>query len=169
MEFLLVAFAGGLLGSWWMDLVDDWNKRTTGIHSGVTAALIGRWVLGWGRLRFAHSEITESPAREGEARAGMVFHYLVGGGCVALVYPLFFLATGIPTPSSHIVPAIVYGFITSLLPWFILFPAFGWGVFARRPLPGTRPVLASTITHLPYGLGIGVTLDGYAWLTGAGF
>lgn len=162
MEFLLVSFVGGLVGSWWMDLVDDWNKRLTGIHSGVTAPLIGRWVLGWRRLRFAYPDITQADPLEGEARAGVVFHYLVGGGTVALAYPAFFMITGITPPSSHILPAVFYGFVTSLLPWFILFPAFGWGVLARRPMEGTRPVVASIITHIPYGLGIGVTLDVFA-------
>ncbi len=50
---------------------------------------------------------------------------------------------------------VAYGAVTSLLPWLLLLPAFGWGWFGRRGPVGSNALLASTVSHLPYGLGVG--------------
>jgi len=47
---------------------------------------------------------------------------------------------------------------TSALPWFILLPSFGWGMFGRRGPHGSNALLASTLSHLPYGLGVGAVI-----------
>jgi len=44
------------------------------------------------------------------------------------------------------------------LPWFVLLPAFGWGWFGRRGPLGANALLASPLSHIPYGLGIGAVM-----------
>ena len=89
---------------------------------------------------------------------GWAFHLLVGGGGVALLYPVFFQCSGIAPPTSHLLGGVLFGLATSLLPWFILLPSFGWGMFGRRGPRGSNALLASMVSHVPYGLGVGAVI-----------
>ncbi len=75
-----------------------------------------------------------------------------------MICPLFFLATGLPFPGNHLLGGLIFGLATSVLPWFILLPSFGWGLFGWRGSQGSKALLASTLSHLPYGLGVGAML-----------
>lgn len=55
---------------------------------------------------------------------GRVFHYVLGAG-VALTYPLFYLVLDVPMPANHLVPGLLWGLATTVLPWFTNFPGFG--------------------------------------------
>ena len=130
-EFVL-AFAGGIVGAALMDITEMAMSRI-GIRSGVDVALVGRWFLGVTRGQLAHSDIGMSPSVPGEARAGWAFHFLVGGGGVALIFPAVLLALGAPDhPAQRILAGLRFGLVTSLLPWLVLLPSFGWGWFGRR-------------------------------------
>ncbi len=151
------AFAGGVLGAVLMDLAEMQAARA-GIRSGVDAALLGRWCAGLARGRWRHADIARSRPVRHEAALGWAFHLLVGGGVVALPYALLSQLPGAVTPAQHVLGGLLYGLATSLLPWCLLLPSFGWGWFGRRGPPGTRPLLASPLSHLPYGLGVGLAM-----------
>lgn len=159
MELFASAFVGGIFGAVLMDLSETAAARV-GIHSGVSIGLVGRWVLSMLQGQFAHEEIRHSTAHASEVKAGWAFHFLVGGGIVALAYPLTLLATATQaaSPAWLVSHAVLFGLGTSVLPWFILLPAFGWGVFGWRGPLGSNAVLASTISHVAYGLGIGMVM-----------
>jgi len=157
MEILFWAFLGGLLGAVLMDATETCAAKI-GITSGVNIALVGRWFIGLLRGQFAHANILDSQPRAGEVKAGWAFHFLVGGGGVALLYPLFFLATGLARPSNPLLGGLLFGLATSLLPWLILLPSFGWGLFGRRGPEGSNALLSSTLSHIPYGLGVGAVI-----------
>ncbi len=157
MEILAWAFIGGIAGAVLMDITETYAARI-GITSGVNIALVGRWFLSLLRGQFIHSNILDSTPHPYEVKAGWAFHFLVGGGGGAVIYPLFFLATGLPFPGSHLLGGLIFGLTTSVLPWFILLPSFGWGLFGWRGSQGSNALLASTLSHLPYGLGVGAML-----------
>lgn len=157
MEIFAWAFIGGIVGAVLMDITETYAAKI-GIRSGVNIALIGRWTLGVLRGQFAHTNILDSKPLPGEINVGWGFHFLIGGGGVALAYPLFLLVAGLPIPNNHLIGGVLFGFVTSLLPWFILMPSFGWGIFGRRGPPGSNALLASTISHIPYGLGVGAVI-----------
>lgn len=157
MEILVWAFIGGIVGAVLMDVTETFAAKV-GITSGVNIALVGRWFLGLLRGRFTYSNILDSAPLPNEVKAGWAFHFLVGGGGVALLYPLFFQITGLPFPGNHLLGGALFGLATSALPWFILLPSFGWGIFGRRGPRGSNALLASTLSHLPYGLGVGVVI-----------
>lgn len=165
MEIFIYAFFGGIVGAMLMDITETYASKV-GVSSGVTVALVGRWFLGLLRGRLRHDNILDVNPQRHEVLAGWLFHFLVGGGVVALFYPLFFLLTGLSPPSNHLVGGLVFGLATSLLPWFILLPSFGWGVAGRRGPQGTNALLASTVSHIPYGLGVGAVM-GIAMGSGA--
>ena len=157
MEIFAWAFLGGIVGAVLMDITETYASKV-GISSGVTVALVGRWFLGLVHGQFTHSNILHSRPFQREVCAGWAFHFLVGGGAVALCYPLFFLSAGLPFPGNNLLGGLIFGLATSLLPWFILLPAFGWGFFGRYGPPGSNALLASTLSHIPYGLGVGTMI-----------
>lgn len=157
MEIFVLAFLGGIVGAVLMDVTETYAAKA-GITSGVNIALVGRWFLSLLRGQIAHADILDTTPLPGEVRVGWVFHLLVGGGGVALIYPLFFQLSAISIPANHLLAGALFGLATSLLPWFILLPSFGWGVFGRRGPQGSNALLASALSHVPYGLGIGAVI-----------
>ena len=162
MNAFVLAFLGGILGAVLMDITETAMARV-GIRSGVNVALVGRWFLGLTRGRVAHTDIRLSPALPREAVLGWAFHFLVGGGGVALIYPAVLLFLGIPSPSYPVLGGLLFGLVTSLLPWCVLLPAFGWGWLGRRGPRGANALLASPLSHIPYGLGVGTVMALGAW------
>ena len=162
MNTFVLAFLGGILGAVLMDITESAMARV-GIRSGVNAALVGRWFLGLTRGRLAHADIHASPSLPREAGLGWAFHFLIGGGGVALIYPAALLAAGVPSPDHPILAGLMFGLVTSLLPWFVLLPAFGWGWFGRRGPPGGNALLASPLSHIAYGLGVGAVMALGTW------
>lgn len=107
---------------------------------------------------FVHENIIDSRPAENEAAAGWAFHYLTGAG-LALTYPLFFLALASPLPQNHLFPGVVWGLVTTLLPWLILYPGYGWGLFGLRAPGDASPLIATPVAHVLYGLGLGMVLN----------
>ncbi|MEJ8827053.1 DUF2938 family protein [Variovorax humicola] len=157
MSSFVLAYVGGIVGAVLMDITETLAGRV-GLTSGVNVALLGRWALGLLRGQWAHVDIACSPARPGEVRMGWAFHFLIGGGGVALLYAAFVHAAGFDVPIDHLWGGVIFGAATSLLPWLLLLPAFGWGWFGQHGPRGTNALLASTVAHIPYGLGIGVVM-----------
>lgn len=163
MTAFALAFLGGIVGAVLMDITEAAMARA-GLRSGVDVALVGRWCLGLARGRLAHADIRSTPSLPGEAGVGWAFHFLIGGGVVALMLPALLLVLGLP-PSAHPVwSGLLFGLATSVLPWFVLLPSFGWGWFGRRGPPGAKAWLASPLSHLPYGLGVGAVMALGSWL-----
>lgn len=158
MMILLYAFLGGVVGAVLMDITDIYAHKL-GISSGVTVAQIGRWVLCMGDGVLVHEDIRYTLPRKNEVRTGWIFHFVVGGGLVGLCYPLIFMMMPIPLPQHHMLPGLLFGLATSLLPWMILLPSFGWGCFGRRAPKGAIPLVASTISHISYGIGLGLVMN----------
>ncbi len=159
----VLAYAGGIVGAVLMDITETFASRA-GLTSGVSVALVGRWALGLLRGQWAHVDIAASPALPGEVRMGWAFHFLIGGGGVALLYAALLEAAHGTLPVHLLWGGVAFGASTSLLPWLLLLPAFGWGWFGRRGPKGSNALLASTLSHLPYGLGVGAVMA-----LGAGF
>lgn len=157
MNNLVLAYVGGIVGAVLMDITEMLAARV-GLTSGVSVALVGRWALGLLRGQWAHADIARSPARPGEVRTGWAFHLLVGGGGVALLYAAFVDAVDFNGPNHHLWGGVIFGAATSLLPWLLLLPAFGWGWFGRHGPHGSNALLASAVSHIPYGLGVGVVM-----------
>jgi hypothetical protein len=156
-ELIVWSLVGGIVGTAFMDIADqvmDRMKFTKGYACGGARAL-GRWALGMFSGHFVHENILESSPLENEVSAGWIFHYFVGA-VAGLTYPLFYLVFNVSMPANHLVPGLLWGLVTVLLPWLTNFPAFGWGFFGVRSPKGSRPILAPAIAHTCYGLGMGL-------------
>lgn len=157
MNTFVLAYLGGIVGAVLMDITEALAARV-GLTSGVNVALVGRWVVGLLRGQWAHADIARSPARSGEVPMGWAFHLFVGGGGVALLYAAVVYPAAIVVPAHHVWGGVMFGAATSLLPWLLLLPAFGWGWFGRHGPTGSNALLASIVSHIPYGLGVGAVM-----------
>ncbi len=150
---ITTVFFGGVLGALLMDIAEALLARR-GITSGVNVALVGRWARSLLQGRILHSDIRHSASYRHEVIAGWLFHFIIGGGTVALLFPLAWVVMADTSLPSSPLPYLLFGLTTSALPWFILLPSFGWGWGGYHGPEGSKALLASPLSHLPYGLGI---------------
>ncbi|HEY0634458.1 MAG TPA: DUF2938 family protein [Gammaproteobacteria bacterium] len=153
LEQLITLYLGGIVGAVLMDSAETIAARY-GINSGVNVALVGRWALAFSRGRWHHRDIRTATPSPHEVTAGWLFHLFIGGGGVALLLPLAWQMGATSLPLTSPLPYLFFGLATSALPWFILLPSFGWGLWGRRGPAGSNALLASPLSHIPYGLGI---------------
>jgi hypothetical protein len=101
--------------------------------------------------RFVHANIDTAPQQPGEKRAALVGHYLIGI-TLAVLYVVGAKWVGL-SPASFLV-AVGYGLATCAFPWFLVFPALGFGMCGRKGPPELRLFTSSLTNHLFYGLGL---------------
>jgi hypothetical protein len=56
--------------------------------------------------------------------------------------------------SKAILVALSYGFATSVFPWFLVFPALGFGLLGLTGPPELKLFRSSLLNHLSYGFGL---------------
>jgi hypothetical protein len=151
---LVLASLGGVVGTVAMDGIKYVGHKAH-LIGGVRMEMLGRWSLGMLKGQFVHADIGKSPALPSETTAGWIFHYLTGI-VVAWFYPFFVLAFGLSMSPPQIGSAVIFGLCTSVLPWFMVYPAFGKGWFGSKAPKEARPILTSIVSHTFYGAGIGV-------------
>jgi len=67
-------------------------------------------------------------------------------------------------PSPEVPPfegvgvALAFGLSTSLLPWLVMFPSMGYGLFGTHGPEGTRLFTSSLMTHAFFGLGLWIAV-----------
>ncbi|MFC1529492.1 DUF2938 family protein [Gemmatimonadota bacterium] len=149
-ESILAGIIVGFAGTVTMDVLAS-ASRKLGLSAGAKGEWVGRWYLGLARGQFIHSDIITSPEQSGEVRVALVGHYFIGI-TLAVLYVLGSGAVGL-SPGS-IFTAVGYGLATCVFPWFLMFPAIGFGLFGRKGSPELRLFTTSLMNHLFYGLGL---------------
>jgi hypothetical protein len=117
--------------------------------------LIGRWFLYLLRGKASHNSILDSPPLRRELPVGVLVHYLIGAFLAVIYFTLLQLLNTVPT----LLNALVFGIGTTVLPWFYLYPAWGYGRLGAKA-KGTPLTYLSLYNHTLYGLGLalGATL-----------
>lgn len=115
---------------------------------------VGRWIGNFPKGKFLHNKIQDTPPIPSELIIGWAVHYLIGitfAFILIVVYGINWLDE--PT----FLPAIIIGLMTAVGPFFIMQPAFGFGI-ASSKLPNPNLLrLKSLGTHLMYGIGLYVS------------
>jgi len=133
-----------------MDLLSSISRKI-GIVAGARGQWIGRWYLGIARGQFAHSNIAAAPELPGEKRAALVGHYAIG----IVLGILYVVGAGwLGVSPGLLIFALGYGAATCVFPWFLMFPAFGFGFLGLKGPPELRLWTTSLINHLFYGFGL---------------
>ncbi len=91
--------------------------------------LVGRWLLYMPEGIFKHSNIISSPPKSAECTVGWIAHYMFG-----IMFAIAFVALVGHNWLLHptLIPAILFGVVTVLAPFFVMQPLFGLGFAASR-------------------------------------
>jgi len=144
-------------------LTDLWNlflKRAFNVAS-LNYCLLGRWIRHMPRGTFRHVSINAAPQKRFECTTGWIAHYSIG-----LVLTLVFVVAAsrdwLVRPT--LLPALVYGVVTIVFPFFIMQPSLGLGVAASKTPKPSRARLKSLATHTVFGLGLYLSAAAVSYL-----
>ena len=123
--------------------------------------LVGRWVGQMAQGRFAHASIAKAAPVRGERPLGWLTHYGVGIAYAAVL--VAFVGTdwaGQPT----ILPALVFGLVSAVVPLFVMQPAMGSGIAGSNTTAPVRSCVRTLANHAVFGAGLYVAAVGIAYL-----
>lgn len=114
-------------------------------------AMVGRWVGHIARGRLMHAAIAKAAPVRCELGLGWLTHYLIGiayaGLLVALCGPAWLV-------HPAWLPALIFGLATVAAPWFVMQPAMGAGVLARKTPAPLGNALRNLANHAVFGTGL---------------
>lgn len=159
LEFLGYSVVIGAGATLVMDLWALLLKRCLGVPS-LDFSMVGHLPRG----RWMHAGIAQSSPVPGEGLLGWVTHYLIGVFFAALLL----LMVGLEwARQPTLLPALAFGVLSVVAPFFVLQPAMGAGIAASRtPRPNTAR-LRSTLAHGVFGVGLYLAAWALVLLTGS--
>lgn len=155
-EAAVYALHAAMIGAGATALMDVWGVLRRKLF-GVPVAnygLVGRWLAYLPRGRFFHDPIAATSPVRGEEAMGWIAHYLIGMAFAVLLLTMVGLDW---VRQPRLVPALLIGVGTVVAPYFILQPAMGLGIAARRAPNPAMARLHSLVTHAVFGLGLYLT------------
>jgi hypothetical protein len=113
--------------------------------------LVGRWLRYMPEGTFKHSNIVSAPRKSAECIVGWIAHYMIG-----ITFAIIFVALVGNNWLQHprLIPAIVFGGVTVLAPFFIMHPSFGLGFAASKMSNPTSARVRSLMNHTAFGIGL---------------
>jgi hypothetical protein len=113
--------------------------------------LAGRWLRHMPDGIFRHLNIASAPQKSAECAVGWIAHYMIG-----ITFAIAFVALAGNNWLQHptLIPAIVFGVGTVLMPFFIMQPAFGLGFVASKTPNPLQARLRSLMNHFVFGIGL---------------
>ena len=140
----------GILATFTMDVLTVLTIKV-GFIAPLPPRLIGRWFASVARGEVLHRDIAQVPAINHEFAIALPVHYAIGM-TLTLIYLIASPVLGL-NPRSPVF-ALGFALLTCVLPWFIMFPAIGYGWFGTHGPPETRLFLSSVVTHCFFGVGL---------------
>jgi hypothetical protein len=154
--YFLGAVVVGLGATLFMDLWALFLNRAFSIPSA-NYCLVGRWLRHMPEGTFMHASIAAAPQKRSECAVGWIAHYVIGT-VYALVLVAFVSGSWLARPT--LLPAMVFGIGSVLVPYLIMQPSFGLGIAASRTPNPTQARLRSLMAHTAFGLGLYVCAVG---------
>jgi hypothetical protein len=154
-ELGLLSIALGTFSTLSMDLCNALGK-TLKVHRGGSYALIGRWISGFRKGHFKYENILNESVLPNEVSVGLISHYGIGI-ILAFIYLISGQIFGLQV--NNYSWAVIFGSLTNILPWLVMFPAFGFGIFALKGPPNNQLLRTSFLNHLGYGFGLGLGVN----------
>lgn len=124
--------------------------RQFGIH-GLDYKFLGRWIGHMLNGKFVHNKIFNSLAIKNEHIIGQFAHYFIGI-VFAFLLVIIFGKKWLESPSLF--PALAIGLLTMAAPFFLMQPAFGFGIAGSNLPNPNKARLMSLIIHCVYGIGL---------------
>ena len=113
--------------------------------------LVGRWLRYMPEGIFRHINIKSSKPKSAECIVGWIAHYIFG-----IIFAIAFVALVGNNWLQHptLIPALIYGIVTVLAPFFIMQPSFGFGFAASKTPNPTQARIRSLMNHTAFGAGL---------------
>jgi DUF2938 family protein len=133
-----------------IDLWAVFLRRAFSVRS-LDYCLLGRWVLHMPEGKIVHASIAASMAKPHECKVGWTAHYTIGIG-FAVVFVLLASDGWLERPT--LLPALVFGVTTVIVPFLTVQPSFGFGIAASKTPSPNSARLKSVMTHSVFGVGL---------------
>jgi len=148
--YFLGAVAIGIGATLFMDLWALFLKRAFNVPPG-NYCLVGRWLCYMPEGRFVHASIANAPQRRFECAVGWIAHYVIG---VAYALALITIVSASWLERPTVLPALLFGVGSVLVPFLVMHPSFGLGIAASKALHPTQARLRSLMAHASFGVGL---------------
>jgi len=119
--------------------------------------LVGRWFRHMPEGTFMHTSIVNASRKRFECTVGWIAHYVIGA---LYALALVALVSGGWLARPTLLPAVLFGVGTVLVPFFVMQPSFGFGIAASRAPNPTQARLRSLVAHTAFGVGLYVCAAG---------
>jgi hypothetical protein len=158
--YFLAAVVVGLGATLFMDALALFLKRVFSIPSA-NYCLVGRWLRHIPDGTFIHANIAAAPQRRSECTVGWIAHYVIGA-----VYALVLVAvvSGSWLARPTLLPAMLFGIGSVLVPYLIMQPSFGLGIAASRTPNPAQARLRSLVAHIAFGVGLYLSAFGVSFV-----
>ena len=158
--YFLGAIAVGLGATLFMDVVALLLKRAFSIPLA-NYCLVGRWLRYMPEGTFVHASIAAASQKRSECAVGWIAHYVIG-----TVYALVLVAlvSGSWLARPTLLPAMLFGIGSVLVPYLIMQPSFGLGIAASRTSQPTQARLRRLMAHTAFGVGLYVCAVGVSYV-----
>jgi hypothetical protein len=143
----------GLGATLFMDLWALLMRRTFGVPLA-KYCLVGRWFCHMPEGTFVHASIANASQKRFECAIGWTAHYVVGAA-YAIAFVLLVSDAWLVQPG--LLPALMFGIATVLVPFLVMQPAFGLGIAASRAPNPMHARLRSLMAHTAYAVGLYVS------------
>ena len=123
--------------------------------------LVGRWLCHMPEGKFMHVSIAAAPQIRSECTVGWIAHYVIG-----TVYALVLVAlvSGSWLARPTLLPAVIFGIVSVLVPYLIMQPSFGLGIAASKAPQPTQARVRSLMAHTAFGVGLYVCAVGVSYV-----
>ena len=148
--YVLSAVAVGLGATLFMDLWALFLNRAFGTPAP-NYCLVGRWFRYMPEGKFSHSSIASASQKPFECAVGWVAHYVIGAGYALM---LVALVSGKWLVQPTLLPALLFGIGTVVVPFLVMQPSFGLGIAASRAPNPAQARLRSLMAHTSFGVGL---------------
>jgi Protein of unknown function (DUF2938) len=158
--YLLCTVIVGLGATLFMDLWALFLKHAFSIPSA-NYCLVGRWFRHMPEGTFMHASIVNASQKPFECVVGWIAHYLIG---VAYALALVAIVSEGWFTRPTLAPALLFGIVTVLVPFFLMQPSFGLGFAASRAPDPNQARLRSLMAHIAFGVGLYVCATGVSYV-----
>ena len=158
--YLVSAIAVGIGATLVLDLWALFLRRAFNIPSP-DYCLVGRWLRYMPGGTFKHKSIAAAPRKDSECTLGWIAHYAIGA---VFALTLVVLASPKWLQQPTVLPALLLGVATVVMPFFVMQPSFGLGVAASKTPNPTQARLRSLMAHTVFGLGLYISAVALSFL-----
>ena len=158
--YFLRVVAVGLGATLFMDLL-AWFLNRAFSTPLPNYCLVGRWFRHMLDGTFAHASIANASQKSFECTVGWIAHYVIGA-VYALALVALVSVSWLARPT--LLPALLFGVGSVLVPFLVMQPSFGLGFAASRAPNPTQARLRSLMAHTVFGVGLYLSAVGVSFL-----